>query len=267
VIHWLRSRQAAGKTVPGVYLCWELMVGNSNCRWYWGTPDGAPEPAIPWCGLLWPDGMPVSYAEAEAVRSYATGRKQSLLFEDFQSLPPQEVAKVPGWTRYGSSAEASGSRYLSLSGDSKMVAGEAGWSDYLLEASVMLKDGRGNAGICFRVNDPGPGTDQMRGYYLGIDNQSLYLGKMVNAWKQLAVVDLAKRPNKMENDTWNLLRVAAEDNHIRAWLNPVHDDTRPVLDVRDEQSPILKGAIGLRVFDRAAWFDDVVVLPATEIPR
>ena len=237
VIDWLKKRKAADKYVPGVYLCWELMVGNSNCRWYWGTPDGASEPAIPWCGLLWPDCTPVSYAEAEAVRSYATGRKQSLLFEDFQALPPQEVATVPGWTRYGSSAEASGSRYLSLSGQSKMVAGESAWGDYLLEATVMLKDGGGNAGICFRVNDPGPGTDEMRGYYLGIDNQSLYLGKMENGWKQLAVVDLAKRPNKMENDTWNLLRVAVEGDRIRAWLNPVHDDTRPVLDVRDEEKP------------------------------
>jgi hypothetical protein len=51
-MHWLRGRKAAGKTVPGVYLCWELMVGNSNCRWYWGTKDGASEPAIPWCGLV-----------------------------------------------------------------------------------------------------------------------------------------------------------------------------------------------------------------------
>ena len=267
VIEWLKKRKAAHKYVPGVYLCWELMVGNSNCRWYWGTPDGASEPAIPWCGLLWPDCTPVSYAEAEAVRSYATGRKQALLFEDFQALPPQEVARVPGWTRYGSSAEASGSRYLSLSGHSKMVAGESAWGDYLLEATVMLKNGGGNAGICFRVNDPGPGTDEMRGYYLGIDNQSLYFGKMEHGWKQLAVVDLAKRPNKMEDDTWNLLRVAVEGYRIRAWLNPVHDDTRPVLDRRDEKSPILKGAIGLRVFDRAACFDDVVVLPTTEIPR
>ena len=22
------------RQVPGVYLCWELLVGNSNCRWY-----------------------------------------------------------------------------------------------------------------------------------------------------------------------------------------------------------------------------------------
>ena len=162
--------------------------------------------------------------------------------------------------------QASGSRYLSLSGQSKMVAGATAWGDYLLEATVMLKDGAGNAGICFRVNDPGQGTDQMHGYYLGIDNQSLYLGKMENGWKQLAAVDLAARPNKMEADTWNLLRVAVVGNRIRAWLNPVHDDTRPVLDVRDEDNPVLKGAIGLRVCNRTAWFDDVVVLPADLAP-
>ncbi|MCF7730388.1 MAG: glycoside hydrolase family 127 protein [Akkermansiaceae bacterium] len=261
VINWLKTRKAGNKSVPGVYLCWELMVGNSNCRWYWGTPDGAPEPAIPWCGLLWPDCTPVSHAEAEAVRSYATGKKQALLFEDFQSVPPPQVDPVPGWTAYGESAEPGGSRYLKLSGQSKMVAGENAWGDYLLEATVMLKDGIGNAGICFRVNDPGPGTDQMRGYYLGIDTHSLYLGKMEIGWKQMAAVALADRPNKVETDTWNLLRVVVEGNRIRAWLNPLHDDTRPLLDVRDEDNPILKGAVGLRVSDRAAWFDDVVVLP------
>ena len=47
VIHWLEKRRAAKKSTPGVYLCWELMVGNSNCRWYWGTKHGAPEPTVP----------------------------------------------------------------------------------------------------------------------------------------------------------------------------------------------------------------------------
>jgi len=267
VIDWLKTRRASNKYVPGVYLCWELMVGNSNCRWYWGTPDGAAEPAIPWCGLLWPDCTPVSYAEAEALRSYPTGKKQALLFEDFQSLTPQADTPVAGWTAYGRNAQTDGSRYLKLSGQSKLIAGEPAWGDYLLEATVMLKDGAGNAGTCFRVNEPGPGNDQMRGYYLGIDNHSLYLGKMDKGWKQLAAADLGTRPNKMENDTWNMLRVAVEGNRIRAWLNPVHDDTRPALDIRDDDNPVLNGAIGLRVSDRAAWFDDVVVLPISAISK
>jgi len=84
VIRWLESRKAADKYVPGVYLCWELMVGDSNCRWYWGTRDNTPEPTMPWCGLMWPDCTPVSLAEAEAIHRYVTGEKRALFFEDFQ---------------------------------------------------------------------------------------------------------------------------------------------------------------------------------------
>ena len=51
------------------------MVGNSNCRWYWGTQHGTPEQTIPWCGLMWPDATPVSLAEAEAIRHHVTGEK------------------------------------------------------------------------------------------------------------------------------------------------------------------------------------------------
>jgi uncharacterized protein len=261
VIHWLRSRRTAGQTVPGVYLCWELMVGNSNCRWYWGTPDGAPEPAIAWCGLLWPDSSPVSYAEAEAIRSYTTGDRRALLFEDFQSLA-NELATIPsGWTRFAEPSTSTGSRCLTLSGRAKVLAGETSWTNYLLEAAVMLKEANGNAGLVFRANDPGPGTDQLRGYYVGFSPTTLYLGRMNNAWQPLATVDLGKRPNKVELDTWHRLRVAVNDTRIRIWFDPLHDDTGPLLDLRDDQAPVLQGAIGLRVFDTSAWFDDVVVLP------
>ena len=98
VVHWLTRRKAAGRSVPGVYLCWELMAGNSNCRWYWGTPPNAPEPAVPWCGLMWPDATPVSLAEAEAIHRYATGKRRALFFDDFQDRPSTLPA---GWTAYG----------------------------------------------------------------------------------------------------------------------------------------------------------------------
>ena len=261
VIHWLRSRQAAGKTVPGVHLCWELMVGNSNCRWYWGTSDGAPEPAVPWCGLLWPNGTPVSYAEAEAIRSYTTGQRRALLFEDFQSLADDQPKPPPGWTRFSEATAGTGSRHLTLNGKTKVLAGAASWSDYLLEATVMLKEAGGNAGLVFRVNEPGQGADQMRGYYAGFNTNTLYLGRMNNGWQPLATSDLTRRPNKVELDTWHLLRVAADGNRLRVWFDPLHDDTRPLLEIRDEQAPVLKGTIGLRTHDVSAWFDDVVVLP------
>ena len=64
--------------VPGVMLSWEVMVGNSMTRWHWATPAGAPEPAIPWCGMLYPDGSPVSYTEAAALRLYSRGQDDFL---------------------------------------------------------------------------------------------------------------------------------------------------------------------------------------------
>ena len=263
VIHWLRSRQAAGRTVPGVYLCWELMVGNSHCRWYWGTPDGTPEPAIPWCGLLWPDGSPVSYAEAEAIRSYTTGERRALLFENFQSLGGGRMQLPPGWTHFTDAAGEAGSRFLPLEGRSKLVAGDPAWTDYLLEATVLLKESKGNAGLVFRVNDPGPGPDQMQGYYVGFNTTMLYVGRMNHAWHPLATVDLSQRPAPVELNTWHRLRVAARGPRLQVWFDPLHDDTLPVLDIRDEAAPVLRGAIGLRVFETSAWFDDVVVLPVS----
>ena len=46
--------------VSPLALLWQVMVGNSNTRWHWGSPEGAAEPAIPWDGWLFPDGTPVS---------------------------------------------------------------------------------------------------------------------------------------------------------------------------------------------------------------
>ena len=263
VIHWLRRRKAAGKTVPGVYLCWELVVGNSHCRWYWGTKHGTPEPPIPWCGLLWPDGTPVSLAEAEAVRSYLTGKARAMLFEDFQGAP--KTPAPPGWKRYG--AGSRGSRgYLALEPSVKMIAGKGDWGDYVLEAAVMLKGDAGNAGLVFRVSAPGEGSDEMRGYYVGFDARTLHLGKMENNWQPLAAFDLRKLQSKTEPDVWNRLRIAAHGPRIRVWFNPLHDDPGLRIDYTDKAKPILRGAVGLRTHKVAAWFDDVIVLPLDALP-
>lgn len=258
VIHWLRERKAAGKRVPGVYLCWELMVGNSNCRWYWGTPDGAREPTIPWCGLLMPDGTPVSYAEAEAIRSYATGKGRALFYDDFQNdTTPAPVHA--GWTTFGEGKRPAG--YMAVPANTKFVTGNSAWSDYLMEAAVMLKGTSGNAGLVLRVNDPGPGNDQMKGYYVGFSVDTLYLGRMNNNWQELAKCDLTKLQCKVEPDVWNRIRVLVKGNHIQVWFNPLHDDPGLRLDYVDKDAPVATGSVGVRACGVQAWVDDVVVLP------
>ncbi|NQT87963.1 DUF1080 domain-containing protein [bacterium] len=261
VIRWLEGRRAAGKTVPGVYLCWELMAGNSNCRWYWGTKDGAPEPTLPWCGLLWPDGTPVSLAEAEAVRAYTTGQRRAWLFEDFQNAP---TPSLPGWTRYGGGPATS--HTLDLPPGVKMIAGKPEWTDYVLEAVVMLREAGGNAGLIFRVTDPGQASDAMLGYYAGFDAKALYLGKMTHNWQELARFDLTKLDCRVVPDTWSLMRIAVEGPRIRVWFNPLHGDPGLRLDVTDKKAPHLRGAVGVRTHRVRARFDNVVVLPLSALP-
>lgn len=260
VMHWLAGRKAAGKSVPGVYLCWELMAGNSNCRWYWGTPNGSAEPTVPWCGLMWPDATPVSLAEAEAIRRHATGQRQALFFDDFQGQPAPPPA---GWTAFGNST--SGSSVCTLAPDRKLVAGDPQWTDYLMETAVMLKTDQGNAGVIVRVNQPGPGNDEMHGYYVGFDTKTLYLGKMQNNWQPLATFDLSKLECRVVPGVWNLLRVAVEGRRIRVWFNRMHPsadkDAGLRIDFTDDKQPVLSGNIGLRTAGCDACFDNVVVLP------
>ena len=271
IMAWLQERRTRAQTTPGMYLCWELLVGNSNCRWYWGTPHGTPEPTVPWCGLLWPDATPVSLAEAEAVRRYVTGQAQALFFDDFQDAPPAPLPSRSGWTRYGGGGPG-GSRTLALEPGVKLVAGDASWTYYVLEGRVMLKAERGgNVGLIFRVNDAGPGHDQMRGYYIGFDTGKLYLGKMENNWQPLAEFNLNKLDCKVVPGVWNQIRVAVQGARMRVWFNRMHPSSDPDqglrIDFTDEKDPILSGAIGVRAHGVPAWFDNIVVLSLDELPE
>lgn len=131
VLNYLRAlpSHGAGPFVPGVMLAWELMVGNANTRWSAGPPCVGPtastvEPPIPWCGLLWPDGTPVSYTEAAAIRHYTASLKVPttpspfLLYEDF--LPASASLEGDMFLNLTAGSEPF-SRAFSVSGGGVMV--------------------------------------------------------------------------------------------------------------------------------------------------
>jgi len=214
---------------------------------------------------MWPDATPVSLAEAEAIRRWTTGQDRALFFDDFQDSPPPGRK---GWTTYG--GEASGSCVMRLEPGQKMIADDHAWTDYVLEAVVMLHGQEGNAGVVLRVNDPGPGPDQMRGYYVGFDTKLLYVGKIHNGWQPLGTFDLAKLDCQVVPGVWNQIRVAAEGPKIRVWFNRMHPsadkDAGLRLEVTDPAAPVLSGAVGLRTYRTAASFDNVIVLPLDVLP-
>ncbi len=264
IIDWLSQRKQSGRYVPGVYLCWELFVGNSNCRWYWGTPEGAPEPTVPWCGLMWPDGTPVSWAEAEAIYHYTTGKSRALFFDDFQKIDYQE-RMYPGWDLFNAAKNSNDSRVLKLDANMKMITGDPAWDNYLLEAVVMLKESNGNAGLLFRVQDAQDGKDNLHGYYVGFDSKILYFGKFDKGWKELERFDLGTLDCQVKPDVWNLMRIEAKGNRFKIYFNrmhPVSDENNGLrIDYTDTDHPIPRGKIGVRTHNLDAWFDNVVVMP------
>ena len=127
--------------VPGAMISWELMVGNSNTRWHWNSPDGALEPAIPWCGNLFPDGSPVSYTEAGALRRYMTGNDEFLAFEKFIHGAPTLI---------------DGDFFLSMPAGSTNVVATLGGvpiGDALFEAAIWVTS-QGAASMIVRASAP-----------------------------------------------------------------------------------------------------------------
>ncbi len=49
------------------WMMWDLMIGNLNTRWEWGSQRGAPEPAEPFHGLVYPDGHPWSVEDIRKI--------------------------------------------------------------------------------------------------------------------------------------------------------------------------------------------------------
>ena len=146
-----------------------------------------------------------------------------------------------------------------------MIAGDPKWKDYVLEGMVMLHGGMGNAGLIFRVNEPGDANDELRGYYVGFDARTLYLGKFNSGWQPLAEYDLSKLDCKVVPGVWNQIRVAVQGNRIRVWFNRMHPSADLEkglrIDIKDEKAPILAGNIGVRAQAVDAWFDNIVVVP------
>jgi hypothetical protein len=93
---------------------------------------------------------------------------------------------------------------------------------------------------------------------------------MDNNWQPLAEFDLDRLDCKVQPGVWNQIRVAAEGPRIRVWLNRMHPSADPDrglrIDFRDQQEPILSGAIGVRTHGVPAWFDNIVVLPLGALP-
>jgi len=151
----------------------------------------------------------------------------------------------------------------------KAIAGDETWTDYVLEGQVVIKPGEGaapgSAGFLLRVTAPGEGLEEMRGYAVTFNSNTLALSKIDGGTRQeLATSDLTKLETDTRINEWSMIRISAAGPRIRVWFNRMHPSVDPDrglrIDYTDKNGPILSGAIGVRTHQVSASFDNIVVL-------
>lgn len=253
-IYWLKDRKAKGLPRPGVYLTWELMVGNSNCKWHWSSKYGEEEPSIPWCGLFYPDGTPVSIAEMEAIRSYTMNESGCLLYSDFQDGTADGWDVISGQWDVVSSGNLSELVSKAAEPTSLIVAGDAAWMDYTVQAVVMLRE-NSEKGAGLVVRAAGESTAQTDGYYCGFNTEEIYIYCIVNGRERKLV---SKNAANIRLNVRNSLKVTVHGNSISVYLN---DPTRAVIECIDDAAVLKSGKTGLFSSGCSAVFDDIAVVP------
>jgi beta-xylosidase len=155
-----------------------------------------------------------------------------------------------GWRTYGGSWAATGGRYTvgsSLGGKALL---DTNFGDFSYDADVTVTAGSGDAGLAFRVTSPATGADAYNGYYAGISPAGrVVLGRAANNWTQLGTANLT-----VAVGTTYHLRVTAVGSSIKVYID---DLANPKISVTD--GTFAGGADGVRVYNAAAAFDNVVV--------
>lgn len=162
----------------------------------------------------------------------------------------------------GKWAQSNGALDHSAAECAKRLYGSNDWGDYTVEAKITCTSGI-NAGLLVRVHNPGTGgmnhepdlnmgTDYIQGYFVGLSNGAVVLGKQNYSWKELA-----KYTTTVEQNKTYTLKVEAIGASIKVYL-----DGKLVIDYTDED-PWLTGSVGYRCHRAAARFDDFKVTPAS----
>ena len=119
----------------------------------------------------------------------------------------------------------------------KCVALQTQFDNFTYEGDVAAGP-VGNAGLIFRVSEPGIGGDAYKGYYVGLsaENNQVELGRANNDWKSLGTAKM-----NFETDKPVKMRVEARGPKLTVWVG---DMTKPLIEAND--ATFAQGAIGVR---------------------
>ncbi len=146
----------------------------------------------------------------------------------------------------------------------KLMTGSSQWTDYLIEADVMLLGRDGDAGLVVRSSEEEEGVDAYTGYYAGLriwDN-SLVIGRAGYGWAEM------NEPLSLDHMTvhslhWYHIKLLAKGCHILATAKDVEQNKEGAIAVVDGAC-IQKGRAGLRSYGSGGVWRNVAIRPASQ---
>ena len=174
--------------------------------------------------------------------------------------------KAEEWKAFGGTWEL---RDGSMRNDSdergaKLLTGSKHWTNYSIEADVMLLGESGNAGLIVRSSDEEEGVDAYTGYYAGLRNldNSLVLGRAGHGWMEVTKA-VRFDGSRVVPERWYHLKLLAYGCQLVAMAEAPMQATRTALSVKDVDC-VLSGRAGLRSYAAGGIWRNVSIREATE---
>ena len=148
--------------------------------------------------------------------------------------------------------------WMSAQTGDKLILNDLQMSDGIYEAEITLNslyEPNGNTGITFRSSNYLLGSDGLDGYYAGLGNGYIQLGRMNNNWTELARVEVPG----LETGTTHKLKVSVFGSRIQVYLD---DEETPRIDVVD--TTYSEGGAAIRGYRSSATVDNLKI---TNVPE
>lgn len=172
--------------------------------------------------------------------------------DDFSNPNYTERYEVMGNAWTGNVVDGALNITASDQGD-KMIMKNGSMSDGIYEMDITVTNSNaehGNAGFIFRSSNYNMGPDGADGYYAGIGDGYVQLGRMNQGWLELAKASVPE----LRVNTTHTLRVAVFGSRIQIYVD---DAAKPCIDVTDNS--YLEGGIAVRGYRVAATLDNIRV--------
>ena len=141
----------------------------------------------------------------------------------------------------------------------KYMVGSENWGNYVVESDITVTSGNLNAGLCVRVSNPAThevdglsaGSDYLQGYFIGLGNGTLVLGKHNFDWQELKRTSFDARLGQTYR-----LSVEVIENEIR-----ISVDGELLMTYVDIDAPFLHGMAGYRAHSCTVRVDGLTINP------